>query len=177
MSAIKGKQSVWTCCNKLSGGISRQLTFCVLFVNKVKKLSPGSQSGVLQSSICNAWEWSVHWVLPVKHNICNLSAFRRAPPIRLSFASGTPGEYIHFASIVRDVFKDIFLSPTIQCREDAWKERLLLFTLRHSFAEPTVSALLQLYKTLIVSAACHTKTINGGWAGTPWTGIGSMETV
>ncbi len=79
--------------------------FCVLFVNKVKKLSPGSQSGALQSPIYNVGKRSVHCVLPVKHNICNLSAFRRAPPTQLSFATRTPDEYMHFATVVRDFLR------------------------------------------------------------------------
>ncbi len=58
-----------------------------------------------------------------------------------------PGEYIHSASVIRDVLKGIVLSPTIQWRETSSTARHILLALRRSFAEPTVSALLQLYKT------------------------------
>ncbi len=52
----------------------------LLFANDVKLVSPHSQSDSLQSSLNNAWKWSLHWGLPIGPTKCNYIAFVQAPP-------------------------------------------------------------------------------------------------
>ncbi len=53
------------------------------FADDVKMVSPRSQSGILQNYVI--------WGFPINPTKCNYFAIRQAPPVQLSFATGSPG--------------------------------------------------------------------------------------
>ncbi len=122
----------------------------LLFVDDVKVVSPRSQSGRLQGSPHNVWNRSVNWDLPINPTKCNCFAVGRAPPLQLSLATGSPGNSIQVANVVKDlgVLIDHSFSLSIHFKEAASKARRMLFMIRRSFAEPSVSAFAPFYNTL-----------------------------
>ncbi len=114
----------------------------LLFADAVKMVSPRSQSDLLQGSLYNVWNWSVNWDLPINHTKCNYIAIGRTPPLQFSLVTGSPGNSIQVANVVKDlgILIDISVSPSIHCKKDASKARRMLFMIRRSFAELSVSA-------------------------------------
>ncbi len=97
------------------------------------------------------WNWSVNWDLPINPTKCNYIAVGRTPPFQLSLAIGSPGNSIQAVNNVKDlgVLMDNSFSPCIHCEEAASKARQMLFMMRRSFAELSVSAFAALYNTLV----------------------------
>ncbi len=63
---------------------------------------------------------------------------------------GKPGNSIQLANVVEDlgVPMDNSFSPSIHCKEAAFKARRMLFVIRRSFAELWVSTFAPIYNTL-----------------------------
>ncbi len=61
-----------------------------------------------------------------------------------------PGNSMQLANVVEDlgVFIDNSFSPSIHCKEAAFKARWMLFVIRRLFAELSVSAFAPIYNTL-----------------------------
>ncbi len=73
-----------------------------VFTDDVKVVSPSSQSDLLQSSLYNVWKCSLNWGLPININKCNYYiAIGRAPPLQLSFATGSPGAPIQAVTLLK----------------------------------------------------------------------------
>ncbi len=75
----------------------------LLFTDYVKKVSPCSQSDLLQGSLYNVWNWLVNWDLPINPTKCNYIAIGRAPPLQLSPATGSLGDSIHVTNVNKDL--------------------------------------------------------------------------
>ncbi len=75
----------------------------------------------------------------------------RAPSLQLCSAAGSPGDFIQVANVVKDlgVLMTSWFSPSVQYREAASKVRRMLFMIRRSFAELSVSAFAPLYNALV----------------------------
>ncbi len=74
----------------------------LLFTDDVKMVSPRPQSDLFQAPLCNVWNLSVNWDLPINPTKCNYIAIGRAPPLQLSLATGSPGNSIQVANAVKD---------------------------------------------------------------------------
>ncbi len=101
-------------------------------------------------SLYDVWKWSLNWGLPINPTKCNYYiAFWRAPPLQLSFATGSRGDSIQVASV--------------HCREAVSKPRHVLFMIMRSFAELSESAFAPLYYALVrhhLEYAMHTCSPN-----------------
>ncbi len=119
----------------------------------LKVFSPRPQSDNLHSSLYNVWNRSVNCDLPVNSTNCNYIAIGRASPLQLSRSTGSSGDSIQVATVVKDlgVFMDNFFSLSIHCEKVASKPRRMLFLIRRSFAELSVSAFAAFYNTLVQS--------------------------
>ncbi len=105
----------------------------------------------MQGSLRNICNRSVNLDILINPTKCNYIAVGRAPPLQLSLATGSPGNFIHVAHVVKDLGVLIGhpFSPSIHCKEAASKARRMLFMIRRSFAELSVSAFAPLYNTLV----------------------------
>ncbi len=101
----------------------------LLFADDINMVSLRSQSGLLQSSLCNIWHRSVNWDLPINPIKCKYNSIERAPPLQLSFATGSSGDSIQVANTVDDMglLMDSSFSPSIHCREVASKATRMFF--------------------------------------------------
>ncbi len=72
---------------------------------------------------------------------CNNTAMGWAPSHQLSFAAGSPGDFIQVAIVVKNlhVLMDSSFSPSIHCREAAFIARRMLLMVRPSFTELSMS--------------------------------------
>ncbi len=63
----------------------------------------------------------------------------------------TPSNSIQVANVDKGlgVLMDNFLSPSVHCKEAAYKARRMLFMIKHSFAELCVPSFAPLYNTLV----------------------------
>ncbi len=123
----------------------------LLFADDVKMVSPRSQSDLLQGFPYNIYNRSVNWDPPFNPTICNYITIERAPPLQLSIATGSPDIPIQVANVVKDlgVLMDNSFSPSIYCKQAASKAKRMLFMIRRSFAELSVSAFTAPYSTLV----------------------------
>ncbi len=112
----------------------------LLFADDVKVVSPRSQNDLLQNSLNNVRRLSVNYI-----------DIGRTPPLQLSLATGSPGNSMQVANFVKDlsVLMDYSFSPSIHCREAAPKARWILFMMKRSFAELSLSAFAAHYNTLV----------------------------
>ncbi len=96
---------------------------------------------LLQSSLYNDWNWPVNWDLSINPNKRNYIAIGRDPPRLLSLSTGSLGDSIQVATVVKDlgVLMDNSFSPSNHCTEAASKARRMLFMIRRSFAVLSVS--------------------------------------
>ncbi len=74
----------------------------LFFADGVRMVSPRSQSDILQGSLYNVWNWSVNWDLPINPTKCNYIVNGRAPPLQLSLGTGSPGNFIQIANVVKE---------------------------------------------------------------------------
>ncbi len=125
----------------------------LLYVDDAKMVPPRSKCDLLQGSLYNVWTRSVSWHLPINATKCKCIDIGRAPPLQLSFATGNLGNSIHVANVVKDlgVLMDDSFSPSSHCNEAASKARRMLFMIKRSFDELSVSAFAALFNTLVRS--------------------------
>ncbi len=78
-------------------------------------------------------------------------AIGRAPPLQLSHATGSPGNSIQVANVVKDlgVLMNNSFSPSIHCKEAASKAKRMLFLIRRSFTQLSMSAFAVIYNLLV----------------------------
>ncbi len=102
-------------------------------------------------ALYNDWNWSVNWDLPINPTKCNFISIGRVPPLQLSLATGSLGNSIQVANVVKNlcVLMGNSFSPSIHCKETASRARRMLFLIRRSFAELSVSAFVALYNTFV----------------------------
>ncbi len=81
----------------------------------VKMVSPRPQSGFLQDSLYNVWNWSVSWGLPINPTKFIYNAIGRAPLLQLPFTTGRlHAGRKHCQRLGRSHGQ--FFSPSIHCR-------------------------------------------------------------
>ncbi len=84
----------------------------------------------------------MNWGLLINHTKCNYIVIGRAPPHQLSLATGSQGNSIQAANVVKDLgdLMDNSFSQSSHCKEAVSKARRLLLTIRWSLTELSVSA-------------------------------------
>ncbi len=92
------------------------------------------------------WNWPVNWDLSINPTKYNYIAIRRARPLQLCLATGSPGYCIQVANVANDlgVLIGNSFSYSIHCKEAASKARRMLFIVRRSFAKLSVSSFAHL---------------------------------
>ncbi len=102
------------------------------FADDVKVVSPRSQRDLLLGSLYNVWHLSVNWTLPINPTKFNYIAIEGVHPLQLSLDTGSLGDSIQVANVVKDlgVLMDNSFPASIHCKEAASKARRMLFMIR-----------------------------------------------